>query len=158
MIFNKEGMQGATFGIMDGIITILGVMWGLSVTQDKFILVIGILTAGLADSFANAAGMHVSQETEIHHRRKEVWKSTILSFMSTFLVAIALTLPLIFFSVKNALIISALIAVVLLVNLGYFVAEIRNKKPISLILEYTLMGIVVSVICFGLGNLITWIF
>jgi len=158
MIFNKEGMQGATFGIMDGIITILGVMWGLSVTQNKFILMIGILTAGLADSFANAAGMHVSQETEAAHRRREVWKSTIFCFVATFLVAVILTAPLIFFSLKTAIIISALIAVTLLVNLGYFVAEVRHRKPISLILEYTFIGIAVSVICFGLGNLVSWIF
>jgi len=158
MIFNKEGMQGATFGIMDGIITILGVMWGLSVTHDKFILIIGILTAGLADSFANAAGMHVSQETEVIHKRKEVWKSTVFSFISTFLVAIILTSPLFFLSVKNAITVSALIAVILLVNLGYFVAEVRHKKPINLILEYTVMGIVVSAVCYGLGNLVAWIF
>jgi VIT1/CCC1 family predicted Fe2+/Mn2+ transporter len=158
MIFNKEGMQGATFGIMDGIITILGVMWGLSVTQDKFILIIGILTAGLADSFANAAGMHVSQETETHHKKREVWKSTIFSFVATFAVAIILSLPLFFLNAKTAVILAALTAILLLVGLGYFVAEVRKKNPMYFIIEYTLMGIIVSAICFGLGNLISWFF
>lgn len=157
MFFNKKGIQGATFGIMDGIITILGVMWGLSVTHSKFILVIGILTAGIADSFANAAGMHVSQETEIK-KKKEVRKSTIFCFISTLLIAAILTSPLIFFSVNTAVMLAGLIAIIILIALGYFVAKLSKRKPFSLITEYTLMGIIISIVCFGLGSLISWIF
>jgi len=157
-MFNKEGMQGTTFGIMDGIITVLGVMWGLSVTKNKFILIIGILTAGLADSFANAAGMHVSQETETSYKRKEVWKSTIFCFISTFLVAAVLTSPLILFSIDISIIISGITAIIILIALGYLVAKLSKKKPLHLIIEYTIMGIVVSAVCFGLGNIIEWFF
>jgi hypothetical protein len=60
----REGFQGINFGVMDAVVTVLCVMIGLSLTNNKLVLLVGIFTAGMADSFANAAGMHVSQENE----------------------------------------------------------------------------------------------
>ncbi|MCD6445305.1 hypothetical protein J7L49_00770 [Candidatus Bathyarchaeota archaeon] len=73
---NKEGLQGLAFGMMDGIITALGVLMGLTPLNDKIILFIGIMVTGLADSFANAAGIHVSEEAETIHKRSEVWSDS----------------------------------------------------------------------------------
>ncbi|MGQ9468300.1 MAG: hypothetical protein ACUVTD_00475 [Nitrososphaerales archaeon] len=66
-----EGFQGISFGIMDELITTVGVLTGLGITTDQPITILGIVLTGLANSFANAAGIHVSQETEIHHGRRE---------------------------------------------------------------------------------------
>lgn len=77
---SRDGFQGISFGVMDAVVTVLGVMIGLSVTGNRFVLLIGILTVGVADSFANAAGMHVSEETDIFHTQREVFKSTVYCF------------------------------------------------------------------------------
>ena len=75
MLFSRLlGAQGMTFGVMDGVITTLGVLAGLNVLGDRAIVIAGMLIAGFADSFANAAGIHVSQETEGEHSQRDFFK------------------------------------------------------------------------------------
>ena len=45
------------------------------------ILLIGIVAAEVADSFANAAGMYVSEEIETYHEKTEVLKSRLYCFL-----------------------------------------------------------------------------
>jgi VIT1/CCC1 family predicted Fe2+/Mn2+ transporter len=150
---NCEGFQGISFGVMDAVVTVLGVMIGLSVIDNRFVLVIGILTAGVADSFANAAGMHVAQETEIHHEEREVFKSTIFCFFATLITVLILTLPIIFIQLPYSIYFSAGIGFVLLVSLGYFVSKINKKfKPYKLAVEYLIIGISVGIICYIIGS------
>ncbi|GAH84653.1 unnamed protein product, partial [marine sediment metagenome] len=56
MITVREGLQGATFGMMEGVIVALGILMGLSATGNRLILLVGIITCGLADALGNAAG------------------------------------------------------------------------------------------------------
>ena len=155
---NREGFQGISFGVMDAVVTVLGVMIGLSVTNNKFVLLIGILTAGVADSFANAAGMHVAQETETHHGKREVFKSTIYCFFATLVTALILSLPVALLTLEYSIYVSVGIGLSLLVGLGYFVSKINNKfKPHKLAVEYLIIGVSVSVICYIIGNLVNMI-
>ena len=155
---NREGFQGISFGVMDAVVTVLGVMIGLSVTNNKFILLIGILTAGVADSFANAAGMHVAQETDTHHGKREVFKSTIYCFFATLVTALILSLPVALLTLEYSIYVSVGIGLSLLVGLGYFVSKINNKfKPHKLAAEYLIIGVSVSVICYIIGNLVNMI-
>jgi len=153
---NYEGFQGATFGVMDAIITVLGVMIGLSITTDeKFIVLVGVLTAGIADSFANAAGMHVAQETEIHHPKHEIFKSTIFCFLATAATTIVLSVPLIVFSVRDGSYVAVGLGILMLLGLGYFVSKINKRfNPYKLALEYLIIGISVGVICYIIGFLV----
>ena len=155
---NREGFQGISFGVMDAVVTVLGVMIGLSVTNNKFVLLIGILTAGVADSFANAAGMHVAQETETHHGKREVFKSTIYCFFATLVTALILSLPVALLTLEYSIYVSVGIGLSLLVGLGYFVSKINNKfKPHKLAAEYLIIGVSVSVVCYIIGNLVNMI-
>jgi len=150
----REGFQGVSFGIMDAVITVLGVMIGLSVTNNRFVLLIGVLTAGVADAFANAAGMHVAQETEIHHGKGEVFKSTIYCFFATLITVLILSLPIVLLPLKYSIYVSIGIGLSLLVGLGYFVSKINKKfKPYKLAAEYLIIGISVGIICYIIGSL-----
>ncbi len=151
----KTGIQGATFGIMEGIIMVLGTIMGLSATGNNLVVLIGILTAGLADSFANSAGFYVSEETETYHTKKEIWKSTILCFLGTLGVVVILSIPILLFSLKNAIIISEILGLLILGILGYFVSTISKQTAGKLILKYIIIGMFVSLVCFGLGELIS---
>lgn len=152
MRLRKEGFQGISFGVMDAVVTVLGVMIGLSVQGEKLILVIGVLTAGIADSFANAAGIHVSQETEEIHTKREVFSSTIYCFFATFFTVIILTIPVLIFPLKYSIFTSIAIGLFMLVCLGIFVSRINKKfNPIKLALEYLTIGGTVSIICYFIG-------
>lgn len=151
---NKEGFQGISFGVMDAVVTVLGVMIGLSVTDNKLILFIGVLTAGVADSFANAAGMHVSQETELFHTQREVFKSTVYCFFATLITVLILSLPIALLPLMYSICVSIGIGLSLLVALGYFVSKINKKfNPYKLAAEYLIIGVSVGVICYIIGSL-----
>jgi VIT1/CCC1 family predicted Fe2+/Mn2+ transporter len=150
---NKDGFQGISFGIMDGIITVLGVMMGLSATSNSRIVFIGILAAGIADAFANAAGFYASEETENIHSKKEVWNATILCFIATLMVMVVLVLPLLFFDISYAIVVSEILGIVMLVFLGYFVSNVARKGSAwRTILEYVVIGLAVSFVCYILGQ------
>lgn len=141
----KEGFQGVAFGVMDGVILALGVITGLSVLENRFILFLSLLATGIADAFGNAAGMHVEEETEKDHGRKEVWTSTISAFFSTFFVFILLIIPILILPLALAVTVSWLLGIILLTLLGVKVAEIRGWNSSKIIIEYVLWGIAVSV-------------
>ena len=150
----REGAQGISFGVMDAVVTVLGVMIGLSVANNKFVVLLGILTAGVADSFANAAGMHVCQETELIHTQKEVFKSTVYCFFATFITVLILSSPVLLLPLVYSVYVSVTIGLILLVGLGYFVSSINNRfKPHKLALEYLIIGVSVSIICYAIGIL-----
>lgn len=144
------GYQGIAFGIMDGVITALGILMGLSVFENKLVLFVGIIVAGIADAFANAAGMHVSEEMEKLHEAYEVWKSTFYAFFSTISVFVLLAIPLLFLFLSQAIFVSWIIGIILLIWLGYLVGEKGGK--LKIIAEYLIGGITISLISFWLGS------
>ncbi|MGB6865995.1 MAG: VIT1/CCC1 transporter family protein, partial [Candidatus Aminicenantaceae bacterium] len=80
---------GFSFGLTSGIITTLGLMVGLhSGTHSKLVVIGGILTIAIADSFSDALGIHISEESENKHTKKEIWESTISTFLSKFVFAL----------------------------------------------------------------------
>lgn len=156
MLFRRKhhGLQGMTFGMMDAIINVVGIIIGLSVMGNKLAVFIAILVAGIANSLGNAAGFHVSEETEGIHTRKEVWTSTILTFLGTFLVTIVLLVPLLFLDLVGAVFTSVSIGIFLLLLLGFIVSRCLNynrREMLKLMLEYLVMGIVVIIIAYYLG-------
>ncbi len=160
IMFHKkhDGTQGMTFGVMDAIINVVGILIGLSVIGNKTTVILGIIVAGLANSFGNAAGFHVSEETEGIHTRREVWLSTTQAFAGTFLVTILLLLPPLFLDIFTGIVISVAMGISLLIGLGVFVGKRLNferKQIFHLALEYLVIGIFVIIISYMLGRFIT---
>jgi VIT1/CCC1 family predicted Fe2+/Mn2+ transporter len=150
----KHGLQGMTFGMMDAIINVLGIMIGLSVMGNRAAVFIAILIAGIANSLGNAAGFHVSEETEGIHTRKEVWLSTIMTFLGTFIATLILIIPILVFDLVAAVVTSVIIGVIMLLLLGFIVSKCSGydkKKMAKIMLEYLAMGIVVIIIAYYLG-------
>jgi hypothetical protein len=155
---DKEGMPGATFGVMEAVVMMLGVMTGLSATGNRFIVAIGLITAGLADAFANSVAFHVSQETETGRSQREVWRATFFTFIGTMVTVLIIIWPIIALPIKHAVIVSWAIGIVLLLLIGYFVSRItKNRSPYKLMIEYLAFGIIASVICYLLGRAVVYL-
>ena len=153
-----EGLQGATFGVMEATVMLLGVMTGLSATGNRFILVIGLLMAGLADAVANGVGFHVSEETRKGHTQREVWKTMLFAFLGTSLTVAIMILPVLLLPVKQAVITAWIIGVIILCSLGYAVGRIAKRtSPYKLMLEYLAFGVLASMLCYGLGVLVIYL-
>ena len=79
---------GFSFGLASGSITTLGLMIGLySTTYSKAIVIGGILTIAIADAFSDSIGIHFAEEVKGINTTKEIWLSTITTFITKFAVA-----------------------------------------------------------------------
>ncbi|MFH1188067.1 MAG: VIT1/CCC1 transporter family protein, partial [bacterium] len=104
---NHSLKTGFSFGSTSGIITTLGLIVGLnSSTSSKMIIVGGILTIAIADAFSDALGIHISEESENKHTTKEIWESTISTFLAKFFFAITFIVPILLFDLTTAIIVS----------------------------------------------------
>ncbi len=152
-VSDTKGKQGFTFGIMEGTILLMGLMLGMSVTNNREITVIALLVTALADAFANSAGFHVSQETETHHAKSEVLASTIYCFAATFLAMAFLVIPiLVFADYSFAIMVSSALAIMILGALGVYVARQRKESAWKTALEYILIGVGVAIVSYFLGE------
>ena len=94
---------GFSFGIPSGIVTTLGLMVGLnSITQSYLVVIGGILTIAIADSFSDALGIHFAQESENHVSHRDVWKSTVFTFLSKFIFSSIFIIPVLIFELTIA--------------------------------------------------------
>jgi VIT1/CCC1 family predicted Fe2+/Mn2+ transporter len=144
---------GFSFGLTSGIITTLGLMVGLhSGTHSKLVVIGGILTIAIADSFSDALGIHISEESENKHTKKEIWESTISTFLSKFVFALTFVILLLLFQLSTAIIISVIWGLSLLGIFSYFIAKEQEVKPWKVIIEHLAIALVVIVITHYVGD------
>ena len=121
---------GISFGLTSGIITTLGLMVGLnSGTGSKMIVIGGILIIAIADAFSDALGIHVSEESENKHTYKEIWESTVYTFLSKFIFSLTFLIPILIFSLPLAIIISIIWGLLLLSVFSFYIARSQKENP-----------------------------
>ena len=146
---------GLSFGLTSGIITTLGLMVGLSSgTNLKLAVIGGILTIAIADSISDALGIHISEECENRHTSREIWESTFATFLCKFIIALSFIVPVIFFNLKIAIIISVIWGFSLLSIFSYKIAKDCNNKVWFVVSEHLIIGAVVVVLAYYVGYLI----
>ncbi len=144
---------GLSFGLTSGTITTLGLMVGLhSGTHSKVAILGGILTIAIADAFSDALGIHISEESENKHDAKEIWISTISTFLSKFIFALTFIVPLLLFQLGTAVILSIIYGLSLLGIFSYIIAKDQKAKPWKVIMEHLVIAIVVVVITHYVGD------
>ena len=148
-----SGVQGATFGVMDGVVTALAVIMGLSATQSPLVMLLGVLVVGVGDALADSFAFHVSEESERMHTQREIRKATLFTFLGTLGGFILIGLPVLFLPLWQAILVSEAIGIVLLAGMGWMVSGMNTQysRP-KLILEYVLLGVGVSLVCYWLGG------
>ena len=150
---------GLFFGLTSGIITTLGLMIGLySGTHSKLVVIGGILTIAIADSFSDALGIHISEESENKHTTREVWESTFSTFFCKFIVASSFIIPVLLIELKSAIYVSLIWGFSLLSILSFNIAKGQRKNPGFVILEHLIITVVVIVIAYYVGYWIALIF
>ncbi|MCK4798658.1 MAG: hypothetical protein KAT05_14870 [Spirochaetes bacterium] len=144
---------GFSFGITSGIITTLGLMVGLhSGTNSKLAVIGGILTIAVADSFSDALGIHISEESENKHTAKEIWVSTIATFFSKFIFAIMFIIPVLLFELSTAIKASIIWGLLILSFLSYKIARAQKINPLKVIIEHLSIALIVIIITHYLGD------
>ena len=144
---------GFSFGLTSGIITTLGLMVGLhSGTRSRLVVIGGILIIAIADAFSDALGIHISEESENKHTTKEIWESTISTFLSKFVIALTFIIPLLLFQLSKAIIVSMVWGLSLLGIFSFYIAKEQKVKPWKVIVEHLLIALVVIIITHYIGD------
>jgi len=148
--------KGFSFGLTSGIITTLGMMVGLNAsTGQKIVVIGGILSIAIADSFSDALGIHISEETDKTKSHKQVWAVTIATFFSKLVFASSFIVPVLLFELSIAIVISILYGLSLLGYLSYIIAKSKKNKPLNVICEHICIAIVVIALTHLGGKLIS---
>lgn len=156
---NQAIKTWATFGITSGIITTLGLMVGLaSWTWSLMVVIGGILTIAVADSFSDALGIHVSQESDKKNSKKDIWLSTLTAFLAKLIFALTFLLPILIFWTQTWVIINIIRWLLSLTFLSYKIAKSNKDNIWHAILEHVGIAIVVIISTYYIGKLIAHIF
>ncbi|MGM5482897.1 MAG: VIT1/CCC1 transporter family protein [Nanobdellota archaeon] len=154
-----SALKGVCFGLASGTITTLGTLVGLSSgTNSKMAVIGGIVSIAIADSFSDSLGIHLSEESDKSKSHKEVWNSTIATFFSKFLFSSLFILPVLFFPLFEAVILSIIMGFISLGLLSYLIAQVKHEKPLSVISEHFIIAFVVIIITYYAGQFISGFF
>lgn len=150
---------GLGFGLTSGIITTLGLIVGLnSGTKSELAIISGILTIAIADSLSDALGMHISEESKGTQSKKQVWYTTLFTFISKVLFALSFTIPIILLDLPIAIVVSIIWGFLLLGLFSYYIARENDSNPKKVIGEHILIAIIVIVASHYVGSLINFLF
>jgi len=151
--------SGVSFGLTSATITTLGLMIGLySSTNSKMVVLGGIMIIAIADSFSDALGVHIAEESKNCHTEKEVWICTLATFLSKFTFSLTYSLPFLFFNIKTAIIIDIVLGYVLLSVLSWVIARGAKEPPIRIILEHLFIATIVIVVTYYTGIWVSEVF
>ena len=144
---------GVSFGITSAIITTLGLMVGLnSSTGSKMIVLGGILTIAIADAFSDALGIHMSEESEGKHSSKEIWQSTIFTFLAKLIFALTFIIPVLLFEISIAVIVSIIWGLLVLGIFSFKIAKSQNENPFKAVLEHLVIAVLVIIVANYIGG------
>lgn len=145
--------KGLAFGLASGVTTTLGLIVGLhSGTHSDIVIIGGILVIAIADAMSDALGIHISEESENEHSPKEIWESTISTFLSKFVVASTFIVPVLFLQLSTAIIVCVIWGLSLIAIFSYYMAKQQSANPSRVILEHLIIAIIVIVITHHVGD------
>jgi VIT1/CCC1 family predicted Fe2+/Mn2+ transporter len=144
---------GFSFGLTSGVITTLGLMVGLhSGTHSELAVLGGILTIAIADAFSDALGIHISEESENRHTSKEIWESTIYTFLFKFVFALTFVIPVLLLRLSTAIIVGAIWGLFLLGLISFLIAREQKVNAWKVVVEHLVIALVVIVIAHYVGD------
>ncbi len=147
---------GLIFGLTSGIITTIGLIVGLHAgTHSRLAVIGGVFTIAIADAFSDALGIHISEESENRHINKEIWESTLSTFIAKFVFASTFIAPLLLFELATAIIVSVAWGLSLLGILSFFIAREQKIKPWKVIVEHLAIAMVVIILAHYAGDWIS---
>lgn len=150
----RESLKtGFNFGLTSGIITTLGLIVGLEAgTHSTPIVIGGILTIAIADAFSDSLGIHICEESENKHTTREVWESTISTFMFKFLFALTFIIPILLLDLNSAIIASVVWGLTIISILSFTMARKQKKPFLNVVGEHVVIALVVITITHYVGD------
>lgn len=153
MMLSHSRMVGFSFGITSGTVTTLGMMVGLySSTESQLAVLGGIFAIAVADAFSDALGIHVSEEAEGKHSRREVWESTLSTFLTKFIFALTFAVPVLLLPLEAAVLAGVVWGMFALAAFSCYVAKKEGNRMLPTVLEHLGIAVAVVVVTYFVGK------
>ena len=151
----KANKVGISFGLTSATITTLGLIMGLEAgTGSRLVVVAGILTIAIADSFSDSLGVHIVKESEGNFSNKEVWQATFFTFMYKLIFSLSFLIPILTLSAPWSILAAIVWGIVILVFLNYKIARDNGQSALKMISEHLFISFVVIGLSWAAGHLI----
>lgn len=163
------GFQGIAFGLMDGLITMLGIIMGISTaTQSSKMVIIAGIVGGVANGFANSIGLYASElaergqqiqdkkrgfETHVH-TMSEIVIASVLAFIACIFALVIPITPFFFINISSSIALAFALSLTLLFLLGYEVGRISDEDGVQSGTKYAFAGLFGAVVCFFIGEVL----
>lgn len=133
----------------------MGLIFGLhSSTHSTLAVISGILVIAISDALSDAAGIHISEESEGEHTDREVWESTAATFLSKFIFASTFIAPVLLLPLSIAIAISAAWGLLLLAVFSFHIARQKGIEPRKVVAEHLAIAILVILAAHWIGDLL----
>lgn len=151
--FKNDGARtGLFFGATSGVITTIGLITGLNAgTRSMAAVLGGIFVIAVADAMSDALGIHLAEEADPNATSAHVWSATISTFLNKFFFALSFAVPLLLLPLDQAVLVSLLWGMVVIIVLSYFLARAQNASPIMIIGEHLGIAVLVVVLSHLIG-------
>ena len=154
----KPTKKGLGFGLTSGVITTLGLIVGINVITESRLAVIGsIITIAIADAISDGFGIHIVEETNIKNSKKNIWLASFYTFLAKFIVALSFMIPVILFSLQQAIRISVIWGFIIIILLSYSMAVQRKESKIKMIISHVIITSIVLFLVYSVGKIVSFL-
>ena len=148
--------KGLSFGITSGVITTLGMVVGVNAsTSSRLAVIAAIISIAIADAFSDAVAMHVSEESEGVHTRKDVWEATMATFLTKFAFAMTFVIPIWFLALDLAVLVDIIWGLLIMTVFNIFLARSQDEGVLRVVFEHLTIAIVVVLITYTAGSFLS---
>ena len=143
------------FGISSATLTTLGIMVGLDAATSSEIAVIGgIASVAVADSLSDSLSMYASKKSERGSSQRNAIKSAFATFIGKFIFSLTFMIPILLFSLKQAVFIDLIWGLILLVLVNIQIAYFKEENITKEVMLNLLIAAVVIILSSLTGKLI----
>lgn len=159
LLDNHQKRTGIGFGITSAVVTTLGLMVGVHSSTHSFLAVIGgVISIALADAFSDALGIHISEESEGVHSKKEVWWATFFTLITKLSIGLTFVVPLLIFELSTAVWVSVTWGLFLLAGYTFVISRKNNESPYRPVIEHLALAVFVVILTNYIGSFIGGVF
>ena len=148
--------KGVSFGLTSGVITTLGMIVGVNAsTSSRLAVIASIVAIAIADAFSDAVAMHVSEESESIHTKKDIWEATMATFLTKFIFAMTFVIPLLFLTLDSAVLVDIIWGLLIMTVFNIFLARSQEENVFRVVFEHLTITIIVVLITYIAGSFLS---
>jgi len=169
-LLHSKDARNFVRGLMDGLLTVLGIMIGASATGSTTIVLLTTLSGGLAGAFGNMAGALVAEEIDVsacfellekkmeakkgwltntrlfRKTKKEAHKKSMIDGAATLLGVSITVWPFVVLPFETAFLTSLALSLSTLFFVGYSLQTISKKKAVYMGFKVALLGLLTALV------------